>query len=402
MSPRWEIHPRDSDLGRTFDPISLWSELTLVERYPEPHTWVLEGPASALSVFTPGMGCILDRIDGDTTTQVASGQVRSIDRKMEADGTTGRIADTITLGFVSDREEISKRLAFPVPSKVLTSTPSTFSAAHDVETGAVETVLLKYIADNLGPAALVANRRMASLVMPTTQGRGGSTTVSARMDNLGTLVADLSEAGGLLVDVVHDESTGAPRLLLTVDAVRDLSANVRFGPADTAATGAISSWAYQLEAPDLTRAVVFSANELDARKAAQFVDTAAESLWGRAREVLVDQRQTDDTAEITRAGTEALEEGATPVTVEFTVVDGPDVKYRRDYRVGDRVGVEIPGLPEAVSDNVVREVVTTVKPNEAEEIRVTVGTPGATARSTKQAVRMARALREINLLKRSL
>jgi hypothetical protein len=156
-----------------------------------------------------------------------------------------------------------------------------------------------------------------------------------------------------------------------------------------------------LEAPELTRAVVFSANELDAREATQFVDTAAETLWGRAREGLVDQRQTDDVDEITRAGTEALEEGATPVTVEFTVMDGPDVAYRRDYFVGDRVGVEIPGLPEEVSDNVVREVTTTVRPNEAERVSVVVGTPGATTKSTKQAVRLNRALRKIALLERS-
>ena len=398
---RWEIHPRDANLGRTFDPLSTWEELTLVERYPDPHTWVLKGPASALSVFTPGMGCILDKVDGDTTVQVASGQVRTIERAMEVDEDTGQIVDAMTLGFISDRQDVFSRLAFPVPSKVLSTTPSTFSAAHDVRTGAVETVLLQYIAQNLGPAAPVTNRRLPSLVLPTTLGRGGTTTVSARMDNLGRLVSDLAEAGGLLVDVVHDESTGTPRLLLTVDLVTDRSENVRFGPAETTATGSISSWSYSLEAPELTRAVVFSANELDAREATQFVDTAAETLWGRAREGLVDQRQTDDATEITRAGTEALEEGATPVTVEFTVMDGPDVVYRRDYFVGDRVGVEIPGLPEEVSDNVVREVTTTVRPNEAERVSVVVGTPGATTKSTKLAVRLNRALRKIALLERS-
>lgn len=398
---RWEIHPRDANLGRTLDPISTWEELTLVERYPDPHTWVLKGPSSALSVFTPGMGCILDKIDGDTTTQVASGQVRVIERASEVDEDTGRVVDNMVLGFVSDRDDVFSRLAFPVPSKVLSTTPSTFTAAHDVRTGAVETVLLQYIAQNLGPAAPVANRRLASLVLPTTLGRGGSTTVSARMDNLGRLVSDLAEAGGLLVDVVHDESTGTPRLLLTVSAVTDRTANVRFGPADTTATGTISAWSYKLEAPEMTRAVVFSANELEAREAAQFTDPAAETLWARAREVLVDQRQTDDATEITRAGTEALEEGATPVAVEFSVMDGPDVAYRRDYFIGDKVGVEIPGLPEEVSDNVVREVMTVVRPNEAERVSVVIGTPGATTKSTKQAARLNKALREIALLKRS-
>jgi hypothetical protein len=396
VSGAWEISPRDADLGRTLDPVTRWSELDVVERYNIANTWVLTGPSSALRVFTPGMGCILDR-DGD---QVTSGQVHSIWRRMESDD-DGNVSDVTTLGFISDLDEVASRLAFPDPSKVLTGAPGKFSATHDKRTGPVETVLLAYIAANLGPTAPVTNRRQSRLVLPASLGRGGTTTVSARMDDLGRLVHDLAEAGRLRVDVQHDESTGTPRLLLTVDAVPDVSENVRFGPAESTATGTVTSWSFKLEAPELTRAVVFSAGELLARDASQFVDADAEVLWGRARERLVDQRQTDDPNEIIRAGTEALAAGATPVTVEFTVADGPDVEVRRDYDVGYRVGVELPGLPEAVSDNTVREIATSVRPNAAEKVSVVVGTPGATSQSTKQAARLNRALREIALLKRS-
>ena len=396
MSGAWEIVPRDADLGRTLDPVTRWSSLDLVERYNIANTWVLSGPSSALRVFTPGMGCILDR-DGD---QITSGQVRSIYRRMETDD-DGRVHDLTTLGFISDLDELGSRRAFPQPSKVLTSTPSKFTAAHDVRNGPIETVLLAYIAQNLGPAAPVANRRQARLVLPASLGRGGTTTVSARMDDLARLVHDLGEAGRLRVDVQHDESTGTPRLLLTVSEVPDVSADVRFGFGESPATGTIASWSYKLEAPELTRAIVFSAGELEARDAAQFVDAEAEALWGRAREGLVDQRQTDDVAEVTRAGTEALAEGATPVTVEFTVADGPDIKARRDYDVGYKVGVELPDLPEEVSDNVVRELATEVRPNAREKVSLVVGTPGATSQSTKQAARLNRALRKIALLERS-
>lgn len=396
MSGAWEIVPRDADLGRTLDPVTRWSSLDVVERYNIANTWVLSGPSSALRVFTPGMGCILDR-DGD---QITSGQVRSIYRRMETDD-DGRVHDLTTLGFISDFDELGSRRAFPQPSKVLTPTPSKFTAAHDVRNGPIETVLLAYIAQNLGPAAPVANRRQTKLVLPASLGRGGTTTVSARMDDLARLVHDLGEAGRLRVDVQHDESTGTPRLLLTVSEVPDVSADVRFGFGESPATGTIASWSYKLEAPELTRAIVFSAGELEARDAAQFVDAEAEALWGRAREGLVDQRQTDDVAEITRAGTEALAEGATPVTVEFTVADGPDVEARRDYDVGYKVGVELPDLPEEVSDNVVRELATEVRPNAREKVALVVGTPGATSQSTKQAARLNRALRKIALLERS-
>ncbi len=396
MSGAWEIVPRDADLGRTLDPVTRWSSLDVVERYNIANTWVLSGPSSALRVFTPGMGCILDR-DGN---QITSGQVRSIYRRMETDD-DGRVHDLTTLGFISDFDELGSRRAFPQPSKVLTATPSKFTAAHDVRNGPIETVLLAYIAQNLGPAAPVANRRQTDLVLPPSLGRGGTTTVSARMDDLARLVHDLGEAGRLRVDVQHDESTGTPRLLLTVSEVPDVSADVRFGFGESPATGTIASWSYKLEAPELTRAIVFSAGELEARDAAQFVDAEAEALWGRAREGLVDQRQTDDVAEITRAGTEALAEGATPVTIEFTVADGPDVEARRDYDVGYKVGVELPDLPEEVSDNVVRELATEVRPNAREKVALVVGTPGATSQSTKQAARLNRALRKIALLERS-
>lgn len=397
MTALWEVHPRDADLGRTYDPVTLWTELTVVERYNEPDTWTLSGPASALALFTPGMGAILDR-DGQ---QVTSGQVRSIDRTAQADEQTGRWDDTITLGFVSDLDELWSRRVYPDPTHVLTAVPSLFDVSHDTRTGAVEDVILAYLAANLGPAAPQVPRRQAWLYLPASLGRGDSATVSARMDSLGTLVHDLAEAGGLHLRVVHDESTGAPRLALAITEVADVSANVRFGPADTAATGVITSWGYSLNAPALTAAVLFSAGELEQRQATLVQDLDAQDLWGRRRELLIDQRQTDDPAEITQAGAKALAEGATKVATDFTVADGPDVAYRRDYAVGYRVGVELPGLPGAVSDAIVREATTTVRRDEDDQVSIVVGTPGATSTSTKQAQRLNAAMRRINVLERS-
>lgn len=393
----WEVHPRDADLGRTLDPVSGWTELTVVERYNEPDTWVLVGPAEVLSGFTPGMGAILDR-DGE---QVSSGQLRSIARTAEADEQTGQWADVVTLGFVSDLDELWTRRVYPDPAHVLTEVPSTFGVSYDARTGTVEDLILAYVGAHLGPVAPQLVRRQPALYLPASEGRGGSASVRARMDSLGTLAHDLAEAGGLHVKVVHDESTGTPRLALSIGEVVDVSDHVRFGPADTAATGAVTSWGYSLTAPELTTAVLFSAGELTAREATAVADVDAQDLWGRRRESLVDQRQTDDPDEIVQAGVKALAEGATQVSTSFTVADGPDVVYRRDYAVGYVVGVELPGLPGQVSDDVVREVTTTVSPDEPERVDIVVGSPGATSASTKQAQQLAKALRRINLLERS-
>lgn len=396
MVAAWSIVPRDADLGRTLDPVSSWSSLTLVERYGPPDTWVLTGPSSALGVFGPGMGCILDR-DGE---QVTSGQVSSVNRTAAVDPDTGRFEDVMTVAFVSDGDDLWSRLIYPDPTDALGTTPETMAVAHDRRTGTREALILAYIAANLGPAASITSRRLASLVLPSSLGRGGTTTVTARMTSLGDTVAKLAEAAGLRVTIRHDESTGTPRLLLAIEDVPDVSANVRFGLAESSATGLVTGWSYSMERPALTDAIVAGGGDGTARLFARHADAGALSLWGRRREAYIDQRQTAETDELTAAGEEALADGATPVATSFTVADSTDVQYRRDYGVGYKVGVELPGLPDAVSDGVVREVTTTVD-SSGERIEVVVGTPGATVNSTRQARRLARAQERLNLLERS-
>lgn len=392
----WRIVPRDADLGRTFDQIAGWTELELVERYNQPSTWVLDGPTRALSVFTAGMGCILY----DGVNQVASGNVRSFDRRAETDA-NGRRQDVTTLGFVEDTRHLWTRLCYPDPTHTITSTPAVFSTAYDTRTASREGLLLDYTADNLGPAAPVTSRRNTSLVLPTSLGRGGTTTRKARMDKLGDLVAELAEGWGR-VRIVHDESTGTPRLLMTIDAVQDLSANVVFGtPGVARAAGYFKTYGYTMQDPEVTDAIGFDANEKAARQATLVSSSSAISLWGYRSEVLVDQSETDDTAQILDALNERLTEGATPTAVEFTVSGAADLKYRTDYNVGSRVGVEIPDLPQAVSDNTIREAITKVRRGESARPTLVIGTPGAERRSTKGAARLNKALLRIAKMERS-
>lgn len=403
----WEIWPRDTDLGRTLDPVARWTSLDLVERYNAPDTWVLTGPASALSVFTPGMGCILDRSWTDAagashTQQVTSGKVRAITREAQYDD-QGRLHDVITLGFISDTRRLWTRLCYPDPSHEITSTPSTFSVAHDTRTGTREDIILGLIADNLGPAALVAARRLASLAVPVSLARGGTTTKNVRMDVLGDVVAELAERAGLRAQIVHDESTGTPRLLLTLDDVQEVSTDVVFGSPDVAnATGGyLGSWRYSIDDPQVTDAIAFSAGELTAREATRLSDPGAIALWAERAEVLVDQRQTDDPDEITDALEERLAEGATPTSIEFTVTPGADAEFRTDYDVGYRVGVELPNLPGAVSDNTIREANTVATHDAPDALSLVVGTPDAQSASTKTAARLNRALKRIAMIERS-
>lgn len=393
----WTIHPRNGDLTRTLDPVSDYTSLDLVERHNLPGTWVLEAPGDSLPMFTANTGCIL--YDGGG--QVISGRVRVVDRVHEYDD-NGVLQDKTTVGFIEDSKPLWGRLCYPDPTHTIGSTPGMFSVAHDVRTGTREALILAYIGAHLGPAAPITNRRLSGLVLPSSLGRGGTTTKKLRMDVLGDVVAELAERAGLRVRIVHDESTGTPRLLLMIEDVEDVSANIVFGGPDVArATGHVVTFGYKLEDPEVTDAIAFSAGELSERQATRLSDAAAISLWGVRTEVLVDQRQTDDTDEITDALTERLEEGATPTSVEFTVAEGPDAKYRTDYDVGYRVGVEIPGLPGTVADNTIREVHTHVEAGQPGLPRLIVGTPGSESRSTKDAARLNRLLKRMAMIERS-
>lgn len=395
----WQILPRNADLSRTFDPISGWARLVLVERYGPPDTWAVTGPASALTAFTPGMGCILNR-DGQ---QVTSGQLITLNRSAVTDG-NGRRVDTITAGFEADDGALDGRIVFPTPTHPLTPAISTFPTAYDLRSGTVEDLILGYTSASLSTGALT-NRRLTRLRLPTSSARGGTTQVTGRLDNLGVLVQSLQEAGNLRVSIVHTEDVNGAWLDMVIEPVRDLSTNVRFGTAESTATGLISEWSYELAAPTTTRAIVAGGGDLAAREFLQLTDTAAETLWGIVAETVVDQRNVDPTSvnklgELTRAGQEALAAGAGPVKVAFTPLLGPDLEYRRDVRVGDIVGYDLPGL--APAEDKIREATTTVSVEAGqatEQVSVVVGTPDAPATRTQQ--QTAKALRDINIIKRS-
>lgn len=405
---RWDIHPRDAGLGRTLDPISRWSRLDLIERYNLAGTWILTGPAEQLSVFGPDMGCILDRSvevapNQWVTKQVVSGQMRTFDRTFEYDN-EGRPQDVITLGFVEDNRPLWHRLCWPDPAHPLTAAISNFPVSHDVRTGARETIALAYIAANLGPDAPLASRAMAELLLPTSLGRGGTTTKKARMDVLGDLVATLFEDAGLRARIVHDESTGAPLLPLLLEEVPDVSADIIFGNSTAGrATGAVKTWSLSYQDGEATDAIGFSAGEQEARGASHLVNVEAETRWGGKREVLVDQRQTDDPSDIDDALIDRLTEGASPVSVEFAVAPGSDLVDRVDYDLGYRLGIELPSLPVPLSDNRMRERSTVVEAARPEDVSIVVGTPGAQTKraTTAEHKRLNKTLKRLALIERS-
>lgn len=289
----WLIWPRDPDLSRSHDPLSGWTRLPLVERNNQPDTWVVSGPPSALGIFTPGMGAIVDR-DGE---QVTSGQVTNIRRRAEAG------IETMEVAFASDLSIF--RLARPEQATTMApNVPKRFTADHDTFTGTREDAILHYLRASVGANAL-PDRRIARLRFPTSQHRGGHTSTSARFDEIGPLVQSLAEAANLRVTIVHTEDATGPWLDVKITENVDLSDDVRFGTADSTAAGLITDWEYEIGAPTATRALVMGGGELAMRVGMEVREPAAEALWGTVAEVLVDQRQSDPLDDEARIGATA-------------------------------------------------------------------------------------------------
>lgn len=378
------IQPRSISLMRTSDPVRFWSQLIVVERHnvtgTAQGTWSVTAQNEGLAgLLSPGAGVILTQ--GDRL--VMSGPVTSIQRG----------ARVSTISGVSDADILDGRIIFPDPTKAITAQPTDY----DNRSGPAETVLLGYVNANIGPGAL-ASRRVNTLRLPASQGRGKTVSIKGRLGALGDTVADVSESGSLHVDIVHGEDT-SPYLGLSVRPVRDLTANIRFGSSKDFTAGLVGDdWSYTLSRPTVTDAIVAGGGQGSNRIFAEKVDPTAEALWGMKREALIDQRQTTDATELAQAGTDALSDGSNPVAVSFTVTETADIQYRQDWRVGDKIGVSIDGMD---LSNVVREVTTTVQSQSGsptETVKAMVGSRDSSNWTTKTNADVARALKKLQAL----
>lgn len=382
--PQWMIQPRDKNLRRSYDPVKFWSSLTVVERHnvtgTDPGTWSVTARNEGLTgLLTPGNGVLLTR--GDQL--VMSGPITSIQRG----------ATVSTVSGVSDLDVLNDRILFPDPSSPITSQP----AAYDNRSGPAESVLLSYVRFNAGDAAR-AERRVPRLRLPATLGRGRNVSIKGRLDLLGSTVADIAESGKLHVDILQGEDD-APFLQFTVRPITDRTGNVRFGATSDFTGGVIGDgWTYTLNRPSVTDAIVAGGGQGQARLFVERVSAEAETTWGAKVEALIDQRQTTVASELADAGDDALSDGDEPVTVSFTITDSPDVQYRKDWFVGDKVGVFIDGLD---LSNLVREVTTTVQAQDGsptETVSAVVGSRDSSAWTTKTNTRVAKALKSVRLL----
>lgn len=261
------------------------------------------------------------------------GPVDEIDIKIGDESGRG-IQPTITLSGPDDMCVLGEALAYPDPANLADAQGA---QAYDVRTGVGSTVLLNYIARNIGHLAIASRVTPLFNTNITDPAAGGAVSGKARFSPLlDEIVRPLAEQAGLRVWVV---STTSGARTLHIDGVQDLTARARF----SMALRNLKSLRYKLRAPSATAVIGGGRGEETAREFVEQKDTAAIAAWRRI-ESFYDFRAASDAdsgAELTAGTAKQLADSAASQQVEVVPVDTDRLRYGVDYHNGDKALVEV-------------------------------------------------------------
>jgi hypothetical protein len=325
------IEVRDKTLKRVGILLPEDISLKAVVRHCGVGEWSLDLPTEHLMVpylRTPGSGIIIHTRDDI----FMSGPTTKPKFKASPEDPQG----IMTFSGVDDNILLQDGLAWPLPSQADVTLQT---VANDVRTGIAETVMKAYVSANIGPTAPLARRGSLAqlLTIQTDATRGPTVTKSPRFMVLGNLLTEIATYANLGYRIVQVGST----LEFQVYSVTDRTQFIRFDIENAT----LEDEEVEVSAPTVTRPIVAGQQEGADRTIIQRTNSAslaAETDWGRKIEVFIDQRQTDDPAELQQAGDTALLEGGfTAVAVKAVPTDDDTREYNVDWRLGDKVVVVV-------------------------------------------------------------
>jgi len=293
-------------------------------------SWELRVPAEhpmAAALRVRGSGIIVR--DGVET--VFSGRMRRAVKVQDAGDPVG----TWLFTGVDDQAVLWASLAFPDPAHAVGAQ----GYAYDFRVGDAESVIKAFVDANIGGSATLA-RGYSWLSTGPDLGRGATVSGSARFDVLGELCASLATLGGVGFRSVQ---VGAGVVVECYEPA-DKRKMIRLSVENDTLTS--TEWGH--EAPTVTRAVIAGQGEGVDRTFIERTSSIAEDSedqWGMRFETFKDQRNTNDVGELEQAGDELLLDGAgTATTVQFTAADFGNMRFRRDWFLGDLVTVVVDGV----------------------------------------------------------
>ena len=251
-------------------------------------------------------------------------------------------------------------IAFPDPS-----TYQPWAVSHDVRTGRASSVIAAYLDHNLGSSALPERQAPGFTVVD--QGAGPSDEWSARLAPLSHVVARICEQAeiGCWLSIDFDGNVTA-----TIGAPRNLSERIVVSDQGDLSTVRVR------HVPATATWVLAGGQGEGASRV--FREAATPEATGQARrEMFVDYSSLSSASELQRAANVQLRLGAESWSIYGEVTDelAATLRYGRDFRVGDLIGVEVDGRRHTVpvtsvtfeisaSRQVVRPSLGTAAPNE--------------------------------------
>ncbi|MGW8702270.1 siphovirus ReqiPepy6 Gp37-like family protein [Streptomyces eurythermus] len=351
------VYVRDAGLHR-IGQVADYTSLTVIPRYNTVGAYTLEisADADAAVLLTEGHGLIIRTFDNQT---VMSGPIRTVDWSRSAsDGGSGKL----TVGGVDDTEVLARYTCWPTPTAAISSQTDSVYKLTAVK---AETGMRTLVNANAGPGAL-ASRRNPLLTLAADGARGGTITRQVnQFDNLLTTLQDIAAAAGLGFRVVQ---VGAGLQFQVYTPASKPAARFAFG------LGNLTEASYTTTPPTCTRAIVVAGGGSSPRQCKTY-DRTDPLFPGLVIEQFVDQTSVDTAsvdlvAQMDQAGAEALASGAGQGSLAISPIDIPQLRYGRDYQVGDTVAADVRG--DWYTD-VVREVSLTSTASDATKVAATVG-----------------------------
>lgn len=325
------VYVRDSSLHR-IGQIDDYTSLTVIPRFNAIGAYTLEVSADSAKaqLLVEGNGLIIRTAGGDT---VMSGPIRTVDwARSSGDGGSGKL----TVGGVDDTSVLAQYTCWPTPTAVIGSQTD---SVYKISAVAAETAMRTLVNVNAGPGAL-ASRKNPLLTLASDGSRGPTITRQInQFDNLLTTLTDIANSAGPLGFKVVQVGTGL-QFQVYVPAVRTAA---RF----SFALGNLTDTSYSTTPPTCTRAIVVAGGGSSPRVCKTY-DRSDPLFPGLVLEQFVDltsvdTASTDLTAQMDQAGAEALTNGAGQGALSISPIDIPQLRYGRDYSVGDTVSADVRG-----------------------------------------------------------
>lgn len=325
------VYARDAALQR-IGQVTDHTDLTVVPRYNAigAMTMSISADSPMAPLLVEGNGLIVKTATGQT---VLSGPIRTPDwQRSESDSGSGRL----TIGAVSDDEILARYTCWPSPTAAIGSQTA---SVYKIDVAAAETGMRNLVNLNCGPGSL-ASRKNPLLTLAANGTRGPALVREVnQFDNLLVVLQDIAAAAGLGFRVIQVGSN----LEFQVFQPADLSGTARF----SFGLGNLTDASYSTTPPTCTRALVVAGGGTSPRVCQTY--TRTDPLFpGLAIEQFVDLTSVDTAsvdlaAQMDQAGEEALSNGAGQGSLSISPIDLPQLRYGRDYNVGDTVGAQIRG-----------------------------------------------------------